>query len=141
MDQLTATVLDDGVAQELSERLADVFRTADAGDVLTDDVFLDGHPPLWRFQLQGRNTFNDWIKGNWPDGIDTTVVRTIPTATGFVTEFLGSHGDEGEEITDRKILLADVRDGRIAELTVYCSGDWAAEDRSRHAAEAQLLRP
>ena len=30
-------------------------------------------------------------------------------------------------MTDRKILLCEVRDGRIAELTVYCSGDWDAE--------------
>ena len=56
MSQLAPTVLDDALAQELSERLADVFRTADAQDVLTDDIFLDGNPPLWRFQLQGRDT-------------------------------------------------------------------------------------
>ena len=63
MSPLASTVLDDATAQELSERLADVFRTADAGDVLTDDVFLDGHPPLWRFQLQGRDAFAAWLKG------------------------------------------------------------------------------
>ena len=62
MNKYESTVLDDPVAQELSERLADVFRTADVSDVLADDVFLDGHPPLWRFQLQGRDAFNDWIK-------------------------------------------------------------------------------
>ena len=51
MSQLTSTVLDDALAQELSECLADVFRTADTSDVLADDVFLDGNPPQWRFQL------------------------------------------------------------------------------------------
>jgi ketosteroid isomerase-like protein len=76
-----------------------------------------------------------------PHGADTTVVRTIPTVTGFVTEFVGRHDQDGQEITDRKILLAEVRDGRIAELTVYCSGDWDADLRARHAAETQLLRP
>jgi ketosteroid isomerase-like protein len=134
-------VLDDAVAQELSERLADVFRTAAAGDVLSDDIFLDGHPPEWRFQLQGREAFDAWIKSFMPDGADTTVVRTIPTVTGFVTEFVGQHTGDGEEITDRKILLAEVRDGRVAELTVYCSGDWNAELRARHAAETELMRP
>ena len=134
------TSLDDATAQELSERLADVFRTAEVGDVLTDDVFLDGHPPLWRFQLQGRDTFAAWLKGYSPDGDESTVVRTIPTATGFVTEFAGRHDEDGEEITDRKILLCAVRDSRIAELTVYCSGDWDAELRARHAAEAPILR-
>ncbi len=138
MSQLSSTVLDDAVAQELSERLADVFRTSEAGDVLADDVFLDGNPPEWRFQLQGRDAFDAWIKSFMPHGADTTVVRTIPTVTGFVTEFVGRHDEDGEEITDRKILLAEVRGGRVAELTVYCSGDWDAELRARHTAEAQL---
>jgi ketosteroid isomerase-like protein len=141
MNDLASTVLDDAVAQELSERLADVFRTAQATDVLADDVFLDGNPPLWRFQLQGRDTFDAWIKSFMPDGADTTVVRTIPTVTGFVTEFTGRHDQDGLEITDRKILLAELRDGRITELTVYCSGDWDTDLRARHAAETQLIRP
>jgi hypothetical protein len=141
MSHFASTVLDDALAQQLSECLADVFRTADAGTVLADDVFLDGHPPLWRFQLHGRDAFNAWIKGFMPGGADTNVVRTIPTVTGFVTEFTGHHEENGEEMTDRKILLAEVRGGRITELTVYCSGDWDADLRARHAAETQLIRP
>ena len=52
MTSIAAIPIDDGTAQELSDRLADVFRTGEVGDVLTEDVFLDGHPPLWRFQLR-----------------------------------------------------------------------------------------
>lgn len=141
MSPLASTAVDDALAQDLSERLADVFRTATATDVLADDVFLDGNPPLWRFQLQGREAFDAWIKSFMPDGADTTVVRAIPTVTGFVTELTGRHDEDGEELTDRKILLAEVRGNRIAELTIYCSGDWDAPLRARHAAEAQLLRP
>ena len=141
MSPLASTVLDDATAQELSERLADVFRTAHAGDVLTDDVFLDGNPPLWRFHVQGRDAFNTWIKGFMPQGADTTVVRTIPTVSGFVTEFVDRHEENGEAITSRKILLCEVRGGRISELTVYCSGDWNAELRARHATETELIRP
>ena len=44
MSQVASTVLDDARAQELSERLADVFRTGDATGVLAADVFLDGNP-------------------------------------------------------------------------------------------------
>jgi ketosteroid isomerase-like protein len=141
MSTTESAVLDDAAAQELSERLADVFRTADDFDVLANDIFLDGHPPLWRFQLQGRDTFAAWLKDYSPEGVPTTVVRTIPTVTGFVTEFTGRHEENGEEMTDRKILLAEVRDGQIAELTVYCSGDWDGELRARHAAETELIRP
>jgi ketosteroid isomerase-like protein len=141
MSALDTPILDDAAARDLSERLADVFRTAEVGDVLTDDVFLDGHPPLWRFQLQGRDTFAAWLRGYSPDGQEITVVRTIPTATGFVTELSGRHDEDGQTMTDRKIVLCGVHDGRIAELTVYCSGDWDAALRARHAAETTLLRP
>jgi hypothetical protein len=141
MTGLESADLDDALAQELSERLADVFRTAEVGDVLAEALFFDGHPPLWRFQLQGRDAFAAWLKSYSPDGSEITVVRTIPTASGFVTEFVGRHWDHGEEITDRKIVLAEVRHRHIAELTVYCSGDWDAELRARHAVEAALIRP
>ena len=81
------TVTNLSTAERLSEALAEVFRTAEVGDVLTDDVFLDGNPPLWRFQLQGIEAFAAWYKSYAPNGMDeVTVVRTVPTASGFVTE-------------------------------------------------------
>jgi hypothetical protein len=134
-------VLDDATAQELSERLADFFRTAEGGDVFTADVFLDGHPPLWRFQLEGRDNVAEWYRSYAPDGVATTVITVVPTATGFVTEFLGEHHEAGELLSDRKVLLCQVRGAQISALTIYCSGDWDAELRARHAAEATLLRP
>ena len=137
----SAPVLDDATAQELSERLADFFRTAELGDVLTADVFVDGHPPFWRFQLEGRDNVGDWYRSYAPDGVATTVISVVPTATGFVTEFLGEHTEEGELLSDRKVLLCQVRGSQISALTIYCSGDWDAELRTRHAAEATLLRP
>jgi ketosteroid isomerase-like protein len=141
MSEVAMAVLPDAEAQAMSERLADVFRTAEVGDVLTEDVFLDGHPPFWRFQLEGREVFAAWLKGYSPDGSQVTVVRTIPTVSGFVTEVTGEHLEDGAVMTDRKILVCEVRDGRISELTVYCSGDWDGELRARHASETTLLRP
>jgi hypothetical protein len=141
MRTLDTTALDDATAQDLSERLADVFRTADVGDLFADNVFFDGHPPFWRFQLQGRDAFAAWLQGYSPEGAETTVVRTVPTVNGFVAEFVGRHHEAGEEITDRKILLCEVVRGRIADLTIYCSGDWDPALRARHASETTLLWP
>jgi hypothetical protein len=141
MTTYAPTTTADAVAQALSERLADVFRHVDNFDVLTEDVFLDGHPPQWRFQLDGRDAFAAWLRDYSPHGHDITVARTVPTATGFVTELLGRHVEDGGEITDRKIILCALRGNQIAEMTIYCSGDWDAELRARHAAEAPILRP
>ena len=141
MTEVAMAVLPDAEAQELSERLADVFRTADVGEVFTEDLFLDGHPPYWRFQLQGRDQFAAWLAGYAPAGTEVDVARTVPTASGFVTELTGRHEEDGAEMTDRKIVLCEVRDGRVSELTIYCSGDWDADLRARLAAETTLLRP
>jgi hypothetical protein len=137
------TVTDKSTAERLSEALAEVLRTAEVGDVFTDDVFLDGNPPQWRFQLQGIHDFTAWYQSWKPEGMDQVdVVRTVPTASGFVTELTErSREDGGADITGRKIVLCTVRDGRISELTIYCSGDWDEELRARHAAEARILRP
>jgi ketosteroid isomerase-like protein len=141
MGDVAVAVLPDAEVQELSERLADVFRTASIGDVFTEDLFLDGHPPLWRFQLAGREVFAAWLQGYSPDGADIRVVRAVPTVSGFVAELVGEHLEDGQVMTDRKIVLCEVRDGRIRELTIYCSGDWDEDLRARHAAETTLLRP
>ena len=141
MSEVAMAVLPDAEVQELSERLADVFRTADVGEVFTEDLFLDGHPPYWRFQLQGRDQFAAWLAGYAPAGTEVDVARTVPTASGFITELTGRHEEDGAEMTDRKIVLCEVRDGRVSELTIYCSGDWDADLRARHAAETTLPRP
>lgn len=133
--------IDHATACRLSEALAGVFTTGDVGDLFTPDVFLDGHPPFWRFQLEGLDAFTAWYASFAPHGAPTSVVRTIATETGFVTEFTGRHDDGGREMTDRKIVLCEVRDERISALTIYCSGDWDDELRARHAAEAPILRP
>ena len=131
---------DQSSVDQLSEQLAAAFRTgAVSAEVFTDDLFLDGHPPFWRFQLEGREGFASWLPNVTP--ADVSIVRTIPTATGFVAEWTGGHEEDGAYLSDRKIVLATVRDGRVAELTVFCSGDWDEELRARHAAETTLLRP
>jgi len=126
---------------QLAEELAEVFRTGRLDDLFTDDVFLDGHPPYWRFQLDGRDAFGTWLDGYVTAGTETSVARVVPTATGFVTELTGRHTEDGRDMTDRKIVLCEVRRGRIAALTVYCSGDWDDELRARHARETTLVRP
>jgi ketosteroid isomerase-like protein len=60
---------------------------------------------------------------------------------GLVTELLGRRHEQGQLITDRRIMLCTVRAGRINELTVYWNGDWDEALRARHAAQTTLERP
>jgi ketosteroid isomerase-like protein len=127
---------------ELSDALAAVFSTGEVGDVFTDDFFLDGHPPYWRFQLQGIDEFTGWLEGYTAERPLVVVERTIATADGFLTEHTTrEHDADRGEITARKVLICTVRDGRISEMTAYCSGDFDAALRARQAREAPMYRP
>jgi hypothetical protein len=41
----------------------------------------------------------------------------------------------------RELFRADVSDGAVSELAVYCTGDWDGALVARHAQAVSLLRP
>ena len=127
--------------EQLSAGLAEAFRTGVPGDLFTSDFFLDGHPPFWWFQIQGLDGFTAWLEGYVAHGPAVDVVRTTATEDGFLAEHLTSEDvpDRGL-VTARRLHVCVVRGGQIAEMTVYCSGDWDGALRARHAAESTILR-
>ena len=115
------------------------FEAADG--VFADDTFFDLLPPLWRFQFQGPgDTFARQLRSIAEGPVNVDVVRTIPTATGFVTEHVETQWAPTGVMTARRIHLCDVHDGRITAVTTYCNGGWDDELRVRHAAEAPMIR-
>ncbi len=137
-----ATPIDHATAERLSERFANVFETLDAGeDVFSPDVFFDLNMPVWRFQLQGPEAFESQLKNIVEGDVRVNVLRTVPTASGFVTEHEEHQDVGGQDLTARRLWLCEVRGGRIVEAVGYCSGEWDEELRVRHAAEAPMIRP
>ena len=132
--------VDSDSVEALHERLAEVFRTNIAGDVFTADVFFDLNMPVWRFQMQGVGAFESWRRELAPEGSGVNVLRTVPTVSGFVTEFEEFEEQQGQLLTSRKMILCEVREGRIAEVVAYCSGEWDEALRARHAVEAPMIR-
>jgi hypothetical protein len=109
--------------------------------LFTDDVFLDFTPPQWRLQASGipgvlaiRRTGHA-APGRVPR------LRYDPTPTGFVLEIEEEWDAADEHWYCREMYRADVRDGSIAGLSVYCTGDWDAAHVARHRVEVSLLRP
>ena len=134
--------IEQATAERLSARFHDAFRTLNAGDdAFTPDVFCDLNMPEWRFQLQGRDAFAAQLEriNEGPSSVE--VLRTVPTASGFVTEHVEHQDVDGEDHSARRLILCEVVQGRIAEVTVYCTGEWDDELRARHAAEAPMIRP
>jgi ketosteroid isomerase-like protein len=139
----TSTNLDQETADRLSAAFHHCFSDFEAVDGLfASDAFFDLLPPMWRFQFEGSGeTLTTQLHFIAEGPVDITVVRTIPTANGFVTEHVETQQTPNGVMTARRIHLCEVRDGRISAVTTYCNGAWDEELRARHAAEAPMIRP
>ena len=134
--------IEQAAAERLSERFHDVFTTFVAGeDAFAPDVFCDLNMPEWRFQLQGRDVLAAQLARINEGPSRMEILRTVPTTSGFVTEHVEHQDVDGEDHSARRLVLCEVVRGRIAEVTVYCTGEWDDELRARHAAEAPMIRP
>jgi hypothetical protein len=136
------TTIDHATARRLSSRFAETLETLVVGDdVVAPDAFFDLNMPVWRFQLQGPAAVEAQLKSisKGPSRVD--ILRTVPTATGFVQEHEEHTDVDGHHLSARRLVLCEVRDGRITEVVIYCTGEWDDELRARHAAEAPMLRP
>lgn len=141
--QTPTTTLDHETVDRLSAGFHRCFSDFEADDNLfADDTFFDLLPPLWRFQRQGPGeAFTSQLRSIAAGPVEIEVVRTIPTATGFVTEHVETQHAPGGVMTARRLHLCEVTDGRITAVTTYCNGGWDDALRARHAAEAPMIRP
>jgi hypothetical protein len=124
-------------AKKVGERFVHVLETGDPGDVFAADVFCDINVPEWRFQMQGPSAVREWLAGEQPDGSTITTWRADATESGLVVEAEQRIGD----ILSRNIHRLEVRGGKIAEWTMYCTGEWSRETQERQAREAPMIRP
>jgi hypothetical protein len=139
----TSTAIDERTAERLSAEFHRCFSHFEAReDLFAPDAFFDLLPPQWRFQFEGPgDVFTAQLRGIAEGPTEVEVVRTVPTASGFVTEHVETQHTPDGAITARRLHLCEVRDGRITHVTTYCNGGWDEELRTRHAAEAPMVRP
>ena len=110
-------------------------------DLFGDDVFCDFSLPTWRLQASGRSDVIALRQRGHP-GPSTVVGHQVrPTPDGFVMELQERWSDAGGDWYCRECLLATLREGRITELSVYCTGDWSRQRQHDHVRAVQLLRP
>jgi hypothetical protein len=130
------------VSEALAAKLIAFLETGDAPDGLfTPDVFVDFTSPRWREQGQGVERAVAMRRAGHPGPGTVPRFRVDPTPTGFVLEVEERWQQFGEDWYCRELFRADVRDGAIAELSVYCTGDWDRARRAEHARAVRLLRP
>jgi hypothetical protein len=129
-------------APPVVRKLIDWFETTHVSDGLfTDDVFLDFTSPQWRQQAQGVEDVRAIRDFGHPGPGRVPRLRYDPTPTGFVLEWEEEWDDSTSHWYCREMMRAEVRDGSIAEVSVYCTGDWNEALVARHARQVKLLRP
>lgn len=104
------------------------------------EVFCDFTMPQWRLQAAGIEEVVALRKGGHPAPGRVPRSRLDATTTGFVLEVEEEWDQDNESWYCRELIRADVSDGAISQLSVYCTGDWDSERVARHAATVQLLR-
>jgi hypothetical protein len=105
------------------------------------NVFCDFTLPKWRLQSEGIDGLVALRKAGHPGPGRVPRWRCDATATGFVLEFEERWEQDGKDWYSREVARADAPDGAISALSVYCTGDWDADHRAKHAASVRLIRP
>jgi hypothetical protein len=104
-------------------------------------VFCDFTMPKWRLQSEGIDGLVALRKAGHPGPGKVSRWRCDATATGFVLEFEERWEQDGKDWYSRELARADAPNGAISALSVYCTGDWDADHRAKHAASVRLIRP
>lgn len=111
----------------------------------TSDALFDASVPNWHFQLEGStkcvDQLTEWFGGNRPTVFEP---RVTITEDGAVLDFElrrlcpGNPAENHDPHLEgtRQAHIFRLRDGRIAEQRVYCSGEWLEEDWNKIDAEA-----
>jgi hypothetical protein len=134
--------MDESTARALASKFVEFLETNEAVDGLfRSDVFCEFSLPHWRLQTQGIEEVLALRKGSHPDLGTVPRWRCDPTPTGFVLEFEERWQDDAGAWYSREMIRADVVDGAIGLLSVYCTGDWDEATVDRHEREVALLRP
>ena len=132
----------DDVVRELAEKMVSFLETGTAPEGLfAPDAFLDLTMPTWRIQAAGAEVLIAVRKEGHSGPGRVPRWRADPTPTGFVFEFEERWHHEAQEWYSRELMRVEVASGQIAELTVYCTGDWDQARQAEHAAAVTLLRP
>ena len=67
--------------------------------------------------------------------------RVEQTSHGFTVEFEERWDNQGQRWYCREMIRADVVDGSIVELSIFCTGDWDEARQREHGEAVHLIRP
>ena len=112
-----------------------------AEGMFAPDMFTEFTLPLWRLQADTAAGAVALRAAGHPMVGRVPWHRLDLMADGFVLEVEENWHTDGDDWYCRELFRADVVDGSITELAVYCTGDWPSARVAEHRAAVALLRP
>ncbi|HEY2125814.1 MAG TPA: hypothetical protein VGH77_01370 [Streptosporangiaceae bacterium] len=128
--------------RDLAAKLIEFLETGTAAEGLfAADAFCDFTMPQWRLQAQGAADIVQLRRHGHPAPGRVPRSRFDATDTGFVLEVEEEWDQDGESWYCRELFRADVADGTIRDISVYCAGDWDRATVAKHRETVRLVRP
>jgi hypothetical protein len=130
--------------RDASAVVAKLIRFLETGTVphglFAADAFADLSLPRWRVQAATAAEIIAVRAESHPCRGQVRVERVEETGHGFTLEFEERWEDGGQRWYCREMIRADLIGGSIAELSIYCTGDWDEARQREHAAAVRLVR-
>ena len=130
--------------RDASAVVAELIRFLETGTVpdglFAPDAFADLSLPQWRVQAATAAEIIAIRTEGHPCPGQVRVERVEETGHGFTLEFEERWEDSGQRWYCREMIRADLAGGGIAELSIYCTGDWDEARQREHAAAVRLRR-
>lgn len=124
------------------DRFVAFLETGATEGLFAPDVFADITLPHWRVQTQGAEQTIAGKTMLHPPAGRTRVEKVLAGSHGYTIKVEERWEDGGQQWYCREAFLCDLDDeGRITELSVYCTGDWDEAAVARHAESVTLIRP
>lgn len=128
-------------AHPLAPLLVEFLETGEPpAGLFAPDVFCDFTLPHWRLQAQGIEDVVALRRQGHPGNGTVPRWRADTFPGGFVIEFEERWHQGGQSWYAREMARADVVDGAITVLSVYCTGDWDEARQRSHAEAVPLIR-
>lgn len=105
------------------------------------DLFADLTFPHWRLQTTTAADLVAVRAERHPCPGSVRVERLDESEAGFWMQFEERWEDGDQHWYCREAIRADLRDGRIIDFALYCTGDWDEATQRHHAAVVRLPRP
>jgi hypothetical protein len=128
--------------QESVERFVAYLETGATEGLFAPDVFCDLTLPHWRIQVRGAEQMIATKARLHPPGGRTRVEKLLAGPDRYAIKVEERWEDGGQQWYCREAFLCGLDEqGRISELSVYCTGDWDEGRVAAHADAVTLLRP